>query len=105
MSPARPTIVPQSEEQEQPWQWSEQRWRTIVERVRAGRTLRPDIWPDGARCAVAISFDSDHETGELREGGESLGRPSQGQYGNRPGTPRILTLLRKYSIPAPSSVP
>src|SRR5260370_16169121 len=105
MSPARPTIVPQSEEQEQPWQWSEQRWRTIVERVRAGRTLRPDIWPDGARCAVAISFDSDHETGELREGGESIGRLSPGQYGNRAGIPRILTLLPQYSSPATFYVP
>ena len=42
MSPARPTIVPKQDEQEQPWQWSEARWRGIVERVRAGRALRPD---------------------------------------------------------------
>ena len=105
MSPARPTIVPKPEEPEQPWQWSEQRWRGIVERVRAGRTLRPDVWPDGARCAVAISFDSDHETGELREGGESIGRLSQGQYGTRAGIPRILALLKKYSIPATFYVP
>ena len=105
MSPARPTIVPKPDEQEQPWQWSEARWRGIVERVRAGRTLRPDAWPDGARCAVAISFDSDHETGELREGGELIGRLSQGQYGNRAGIPRILALLQKYAIPATFYVP
>ena len=105
MSPARPTVVPKPDEPEQPWQWSEQRWRGIVERVRAGRTLRPDVWPGGARCAVAISFDSDHETGELREGGESIGRLSQGQYGNRAGIPRILALLQKYSIPATFYVP
>src|SRR6266576_4428872 len=105
MSPARPTIVPKPEEQEQPWQWSEERWRGIVERVRAGRTLRPDVWPDGARCAVAISFDSDHETGELREGGESIGRLSQGQYGTRAGIPRILALMQKYAIPATFYVP
>ena len=105
MSPARPTIVPKPEEPEQPWQWSEQRWRGIVERVRAGRTLRPDVWPGGARCAVAISFDSDHETGELREGGESIGRLSQGQYGNRAGIPRILALLQKHAVPASFYVP
>src|SRR4030095_10428977 len=102
---ARPTIVPKQDEQEQPWQWSEPRWRGIVERVRAGQKLRPDVWPDGARCAVAISFDSDHETGELREGGESIGRLSQGEYGNRAGIPRILTLLQKYAIPATFYVP
>ena len=100
MSPARPTIVSKQDEPEQPWQWSEPRWRAIVDRVRAGKTLRPDTWPGGARCAVAISFDSDHETGELREGGDSIGRLSQGQYGNRAGIPRILALLQKYAVPA-----
>src|SRR4029434_8286057 len=102
---ARPTIVPPiavpgPQEQEQPWQWSEARWRGIVERVRAGRTLRPETWPNGARCAVALSFDSDHETGELREGGESIGRLSQGQYGNRQGVPRILQILSKHDVRA-----
>ena len=58
-----------------------------------GRSLRPREWPDGARCAVALSFDSDHETNELREGGESIGKLSQGQYGNRQGVPRILDIL------------
>ena len=77
-----------------PWQWPEERWRGIVGRVRAGRPLRPKSWPGGARCAVALSFDSDHETNELREGGESIGRLSQGQYGNRQGVPRILSILQ-----------
>jgi hypothetical protein len=61
-----------------PWQWPEERWREIVHRVRAGRPLRPARWDGGARCAVALSFDSDHETNELREAGESIGRLSQG---------------------------
>ncbi|HYL91062.1 MAG TPA: polysaccharide deacetylase [Burkholderiales bacterium] len=77
----------------QPWQYPEERWRRIVNRVRAGRPLRPKRWQGGARCAVALSFDSDHETNELREGGESIGRLSQGQYGNRQGVPRILSIL------------
>jgi len=62
-----------SQQKLEPWQWPEPHWRGIVERVRAGRTLRPRVWPNGARCAVALSFDSDHETNELREGGESIG--------------------------------
>ena len=77
----------------QPWQWPDAQWRRIVQRVRAGRPLRPAKWHGGARCAVALSFDSDHETNELREGGESIGRLSQGQYGNRQGVPRILSIL------------
>ena len=77
----------------QPWQYPEERWRQIVNHVRAGKPLRPKSWQGGARCAVALSFDSDHETNELREGGESIGRLSQGQYGNRQGVPRILSIL------------
>jgi len=89
----------------EPWQWPEEHWRAIVSRVRAGRPLRPERWPNGARCAVALSFDSDHETNELREGGESIGRLSQGQYGNRQGVPRILDVLDRSSVKATFFVP
>ncbi len=89
----------------QPWQWPEARWRGIVEKVRAGRSLKPTSWPGRARVAVALSFDSDHESGELREGGSSPGRLSQGQYGNRVGVPRILALLKRHGVPASFFVP
>ena len=81
----------------EPWQWPEEEWRKRVDRVRAGRSLRPAEWPGGARCAVALSFDSDHETSDLRDGGKSIGRLAWGQYGNRVGVPRILKLLEKYA--------
>ncbi len=83
----------------EPWQWSENRWRTIVGRVRAGRGLKPDKWPDGARCAVALSFDADHDTIPLRDADESPMRLSQGQYGNRRGVPRIRALLQREQVP------
>src|SRR5919205_3334625 len=89
----------------QPWQYPEERWRQIVNRVRAGKPLRPKAWKDGARCAVALSFDSDHETNELREGGESIGRLSQGQYGARQGVPRILEILKSHKVKASFFVP
>lgn len=89
----------------QPWQWPEAHWRAIVDHVRAGRPLRPARWPGGARCAVALSFDSDHETNELREGGGSIGKLSQGQYGNRQGVPRILSILAKHDVKASFFVP
>jgi len=84
----------------EPWQWPEATWRGIVGRGRAGRSLRPKSWPDGARCAVAISFDADHETIPLRDGDESPMRISQGQYGARSATPRIRRLLERESVPA-----
>jgi peptidoglycan/xylan/chitin deacetylase (PgdA/CDA1 family) len=89
----------------QPWQWPEEHWRGIVDHVRGGRTLKPASWPGGARCAIALSFDSDHETNELREGGESIGKLSQGQYGNRQGVPRILEILARHDVRASFYVP
>ncbi len=83
-----------------PWQWPELTWRPIIERVRAGRSLKPAAWPDNARCAVALSFDADHETIPLRDGDEGASRLSQGQYGARQGVPRIRDLLAREGIPA-----
>lgn len=89
----------------EPWQWEEQTWREAVNQARAGRRLRPKSWPGGARCAVALSFDSDHETNELRDGGKSISRMSWGQYGNRVGMPRILEILARHDVKASFYVP
>ncbi|MGL4324681.1 MAG: polysaccharide deacetylase family protein [Beijerinckiaceae bacterium] len=89
----------------QPWEWPEQEWRRRVDQVRAGRSLKPASWPGGARCAVALSFDSDHDTNELRDGGNSIGRMSWGQYGTRVGIPRILEILKREDIKASFFVP
>ncbi len=89
----------------EPWQWPEEEWRRRVARVRAGRSLKPASWPGGARCAVALSFDSDHDTNELRDGGNSIGRLSWGQYGTRVGVPRILELLKREDVRASFFVP
>ena len=90
---------------EEPWEWADETWRGLVGHVRAGRSLRPASWPGGARCAVALSFDSDHETNELRDGGRSIGRLSWGQFGSRVGVPRILALLGQYDVRASFYVP
>ncbi|HZY53774.1 MAG TPA: polysaccharide deacetylase family protein, partial [Reyranella sp.] len=92
-------------QQLEPWQWSEAQWRKLVNQVRAGKRYRPNGWKDGARCAVALSFDSDHETNELRDGGKSIGRMAWGQSGNRIGVPRIRKLLDKHGVKATFYVP
>jgi peptidoglycan-N-acetylglucosamine deacetylase len=89
----------------EPWQWAEPTWRGHVERVRAGRPLLPARWPGDARVAVAISFDSDHETIPLRDGETSPGKLSQGEYGARVGAPRILRMLEELDVPASFFVP
>ncbi|MCO5967800.1 polysaccharide deacetylase family protein [Actinoallomurus soli] len=88
----------------EPWQWDEATWRGHVDRVRAGRRLAPP-WPGGAKVAVALSFDSDHETIPLREGETRPGKLSQGQYGSRVGAPRILAALERHGVPATFFMP
>jgi len=96
---------PDTDTEDQPWRWEEARWRAIVDKVRAGRSLKPAVWPNGARAAVALSFDSDHESSTLRWGDSSPGKLSQGQYGARVAIPRIRKLLAKHDIRASFFVP
>jgi peptidoglycan/xylan/chitin deacetylase (PgdA/CDA1 family) len=83
----------------------ETEWRPLVERVRAGRALRPDAWPGGARFGVALSFDCDHECFELGAGGAAVGRLAWGEFGRRVGVPRVLDVLRRHGVPASFYVP
>jgi peptidoglycan/xylan/chitin deacetylase (PgdA/CDA1 family) len=89
----------------EPWQWPEHNWRRRIDCVRAGRPLIPRGWPGGSRCAFALSFDSDHETNELKDGGRSIGRLAWGQYGSRVGIPRIEKLLECHGVKATFFVP
>ena len=88
-----------------PWRWDEETWRGHVGRIRAGRPLVPRGWPGGARVAVALSFDSDHETIPLRDGDTGAGKLSQGEFGARVGARRILALLARRGAPATFFMP
>jgi peptidoglycan/xylan/chitin deacetylase (PgdA/CDA1 family) len=88
-----------------PDQWAEEDWRRLVGRVRAGRRLRPRAWKGGAQLAVALSFDADHETFELGQGGRAIGRLAWGEFGRRVGVPRILAVLERHQVPATFFVP
>jgi len=97
--------MPATEPATPPWKWTEKTWRGHVEAVRAGRRLVPSEWPGGARVAVALSFDPDHETIPLRDAETSPGRLAQGEYGARVGAGRILALLAEYGAPATFFMP
>lgn len=88
-----------------PWQMAEDTWRAHVNRVRAGRALIPDHWPDGAQAALALSFDCDHETFELGSGGTAVGRLAWGEFGRRRGVPRVLETLARHDVKASFFVP
>ncbi|MDX1405551.1 MAG: polysaccharide deacetylase [Woeseiaceae bacterium] len=89
-----------AQDDDPPWEWSEERIEKAVNKVRAGRDLNPDHWPGGARVAVLLSFDVDNETIWLRNGDTNVGGLSQGQYGARVGLRRVLELLDEHDIAA-----
>jgi peptidoglycan/xylan/chitin deacetylase (PgdA/CDA1 family) len=88
-----------------PWEWEETVWRKLARRVSAGPALVPKVWPGNAPFAVALSFDSDHETNELRNGGKSINKLSIGEYGARRGMLRITDILARANVPASFFVP
>jgi len=87
------------------WQWTPERVSATVNAVRAGRSLQPRAWPNGARVAVLLSFDVDNETIALRFGEPTVGTLSQGEYGARVGLKRVVDLLDRNQIPASFFVP
>ncbi len=87
------------------WKWDFPRIAETVNKIRAGRDLTPKAWPNGARVAVALSFDMDSETGFLRSGNFSPQPLSRGQYGPRVGVPRILKMIEKHGVPVTFFIP
>lgn len=80
--------------------------RAVAGRVRAGRSLQPDTWPNGARVAVLLSFDVDNDTIAIaRNETPSLGAMSQGEYGARVGLRRVVDLVDEHAIPASFFIP
>lgn len=77
--------------------------KQAVAGARVGRKLTPRAWPNGARVAVAISFDIDNE---LLSRTNPLPVPlSQGEYGATEGLPRILRMLDRQQVPATFFIP
>jgi peptidoglycan/xylan/chitin deacetylase (PgdA/CDA1 family) len=66
-------------------------------------------WPNGAQCAVALSFDVDAESGYVyrspKEAASQLDQMEERRFGVRTGVYRILRLLEKYELPATFFVP
>ncbi len=65
-------------------------------------------WPNGARIAVALSFDVDAESTWLGRDSENARRPgvlSQGSFSPRVAVPAILQLLARERLPATFFIP
>ena len=66
------------------------------------------MWPDGARCAAAFTFDFDAEEVWIGEDPENAGHPgvlSQGTYGAKVAVPLILDLLARHGVQATFYIP
>src|SRR6476660_5298104 len=87
------------------WQWSLDSVRQVVTAVRAGRSLKPASWANGARVAVLLSFDVDNETIPLAGGKPTTGSLSGGEYGSRVGLRRVLAQLDRLEVPATFFIP
>ena len=87
------------------WKWTMDSVTAVVNEVRAGRSLQPAHWPNGARVAVLLSFDVDNETIAIRFGEPTVGSLAEMQYGARVGLPRIVKLLDAHKLPATFFVP
>lgn len=80
--------------------WSEAKLRETVDLARVGRKLTPKSWPNRAKVAVCLSFDTDTEAPLLRDGTTSPTALSASDFGAESGVPRILAMLDRYQIPA-----
>ncbi|WP_375460255.1 polysaccharide deacetylase family protein [uncultured Enterovirga sp.] len=63
------------------------------------------MWPNGARCVVAITVDFDGRSNEAGKGLAPLGIHAAGRYSARRGVHRHLRLLERQGIPATFFVP
>ena len=77
--------------------WTEEQLRGAIEMARAGRKLTPKAWPNHARVAVCLSFDTDTEAPLLRDGNTSATSLSAVEFGAESGMPRILRNARQIS--------
>jgi peptidoglycan/xylan/chitin deacetylase (PgdA/CDA1 family) len=66
-------------------------------------------WPDGKKCAVALTFDMDGETVPFvydpKSADKRLSLQSEAAYGPLVGMPRIFDLLAKHGVPASFFIP
>jgi peptidoglycan/xylan/chitin deacetylase (PgdA/CDA1 family) len=80
--------------------FTEEQLRQSVELARVGRKLTPKRWPNDSRVAVCLSFDTDTEAPQLRDGNTSATALSASDFGAESGIFRILTMLDRHQIPA-----
>jgi len=94
------TLTAQAPPNQPGTKWTDDQLRQTVDVARVGRTLTPKSWPNGARAAVALTFDTDSEAPLLRDGTTSPTTLSASDFGAQSGIRRILDMLDRRNVPA-----
>jgi len=97
---------PQAPGDQQPGRkWTEDQLKQFSGAVRAGRTLTPKVWPNGARVAVALTFTVNNTAGNLARGDSAVVQLTGGEFGAIVGLPRVLEVLDRHGVPATFFIP
>ena len=80
--------------------WTEQQLREASGHVRAGRSLNPKSWPNGARVAVALTFNVNNSANQLARGDTAVVAMTGGEFGAAQGLARVLDVLDQHQVPA-----
>jgi peptidoglycan/xylan/chitin deacetylase (PgdA/CDA1 family) len=80
--------------------WTEEQLRQASNHVRSGRSLNPKVWPNGARVAVALTFNVSNSANQLARGDSAVVAMTGGEFGAAQGLPRVLELLDRHEVPA-----
>ncbi len=80
-------------------QWTEQQLRDASGHVRAGRSLNPKGWPNGARVAVALTFNVNNSANQLARGDTAVVAMTGGEFGAAQGLERVLDVLDRHDVP------
>jgi peptidoglycan/xylan/chitin deacetylase (PgdA/CDA1 family) len=91
--PARPDSQPGRK-------WTEAQLREASGHVRAGRSLNPKVWPNGARVAVALTFNVNNAANQLARGDTAVVAMTGGEFGAAQGLARVLATLDEHDIPS-----
>ena len=79
--------------------WTDAQLRENSSHVRAGRSLTPKAWPNGARVAVALTFNVGNAANQLARGDTAVVAMTGGEFGAAQGLPRVLELLDRHNLP------
>ena len=80
--------------------WTDAQLREAAGHVRSGRSLTPKAWPNGARVAVALTFNVSNSANQLARGDTAVVAMTGGEFGAAQGLPRVLDLLDRHNVPA-----